>query len=359
MSVVAELRELGHLGGPATLDLLERVWVSCVREFYVLAPDGWTRAAREDLLAEFLSLKIADLTEAVVPVGNEASVAKVMKRIMRNWLVDQARKTDLGAVRLRLEELLRDGEHFHRPVPGDHRWALAGHAGPSFATEADLLEVAWAVPGVRSVRWRDAKRRPPMASGPDLVRVMTAVLTAAAGSVETATLVGVFRRRFAVVLTTFVSLEAVSGSGRGGSGGSAASPAPGALASAAHAGDGRSGAIRQGLVAAPDPDPVELAAAGELAAAVFAQLSDRERRVLTIMGDIERVQQVLSVGRSVAYLTVQRLTATLAALAGKDVDHEALVAELVRLADRIWPDDPCVATSGAPASMKPSGGATA
>jgi hypothetical protein len=304
VSVTDELTQLGHLGGPGTMAMLTSRWRSAVKPMYVLEPaGGWSPAAREDLLHDFLAEKLEDLTDAVVAVRDDAvAVVKVTSRIMRHWLIDKARKSDAGAVRLRLEELLRGDPMFVQPDGHRTRWALAGSEAIRDADIETLLEAAEAVPGIRPVRWKDPNRRPPMASGPDLVRVLHAVLECAGGSVETATLVAVFHRRFAVTMTTLVPLE-------------------------------DDDTLGDRLAAPPTITSVGLDDAATRAAQVYAQLSDREQRTLLHLDDHHAVQAELGVGRSIAYTVIGRVRAALQALAGEDVDHVAVVAALVRLAE--------------------------
>jgi hypothetical protein len=131
MSVIDEVAGLGHLGGQATMGMLTARWRGATRQVYVLAPPGgWDEESRLDLLHEFLSERLEDLTDTLIAVGaDEEALLKRTSRIMKNWLIDQARKTDTGAIRLRLEELLRADPGFLQ-LPGHaQRWALAGVAG--------------------------------------------------------------------------------------------------------------------------------------------------------------------------------------------------------------------------------------
>lgn len=328
MSVTDELTNLAHLGGPATIAMLRSRWRSALKKFLVLEPSGgWTRDARENLLHEFLADKLEDLTDAVVTVrDDEVAVLKVASRIMHNWLIDQARKTDTGAVRFRLEELLQAHDRFVRPPGQGQRWALVGAEGISGVDLETLVAAARAVPGIRPVRWRDDNRRAPMASGPDLIRVLEAVLECAGGSVEIGVLGAVFRRRFAVSIITHVPLD-------------------------------EDDTLPDRLAAPTAASAAELGEAVERAAQVYAQLSDRERRILLHLDDYHSVQGILGLGRSAAYTVIGRVKAALRGLAGEDVDLAAVVAELVRLADEEaatsasdgGPDDGTFATSATPA----------
>lgn len=306
MTITDELVELGHLGGRATTEMLTVRWRSATKQLYVLEPPGgWNDENRLDLLHEFLSERLRDLTDALIAVGpDEETVLKVTSRIMKNWLIDQARKTDTGAIRLRLEELLRADPGFVQPSGHAQRWALTGMDRTEVGRddEDSLLVAALAVPSVKPVRWRDENRRAPLASGPDLIRVLTAVLGCAGpGGIEIGMLTRVFQRRFGVAVTSHVPLDADD-------------------------------TLPDRIAAPIMADAGEEPAAAARAAEVYAQLSDRERRILLHLDDRRQVEQILNVGRSVAYNLIARVRATLSALAAEDVDAEALVVELVRLA---------------------------
>ncbi|AEA26489.1 hypothetical protein Psed_4329 [Pseudonocardia dioxanivorans CB1190] len=320
MTVADELRELGHLGGVATMAMVSERWRSAIKPLFVLEPPGgWDEDSTQDLLHEFLRERLEDLTDALIAAGTDEEVLlKVTSRIMRNWLIDQARKTDTGAVRVRLEELLGGNGEFVRLSDRPARWALADLAGTEAGRDdADsLYTAAMAVANVKPVRWRDKNRRAPMASGPDLVRVLIAVLRCAGpAGLEIGVLTHVFLRRFGVVVISHVPLE-------------------------------DDDTLRDRMIAPREFDIDEERGAAARAAEVYAQLSDRERRILLHLDDRPRVEQLLDVGRSVAYTHISRVREVLAALSGEDIDIAAVAAELVRLAQEdVSPDDVHDATS--------------
>lgn len=145
------------------------------------------------------------------------------------------------------------------------------------------------------------------------------------GGLEIGLLTRVFQRRFAVIVISAVPLD-------------------------------DDDTLPERLAALVTPDPAEDSAAAARAADVYAQLSDRERRILLFLDDRAKVQEILEVGRSVAYTHIGRVRATLAALAGQDLDVEAVAAELVRLAKAdAAPDDVQDATSGSSATSDAKG----
>lgn len=329
MTMAEELGQSGHLGGPATIEILTARWRSAIRPMYVLQPlGGWDDESRLDLFHEFVSERLRELTDALIAVGpDEVAMLKLTSRIMKHWLIGRARKTDTGAIRLRLEELLSGDSTFLRLPGHTHRWVLAdmAEAEVGHGDEDSLLAAARTVPNVKPVRWRDESRRAPMASGKDLTRVLAAVLGCAGpGGVETGVLTHIFQRRFAVTVSSDVPLD-----------------------------DEDSLADR--LAAPVMTNPAGESVAAGRAAEVYAQLSDRERRILLHLDDRRRVELILNVGRSVAYTHIARVRATLAALAGEDLDVEAVVAELVRLAEAdAVPDDAQGATSEPPGTTPPT-----
>jgi hypothetical protein len=320
VTITDELVELGHLGGRATTEMLTARWRSTTRQFPVLEPPGgWNDDNRLDMLHEFLCDRLHDLTDALVAVGaDEEAVLKVASRIMKNWLIDQARRTDIGAIRLRLEQLLRTEPRFRQLHSRSPRWVLVDTAEvePGRDDEDSLVGAAMTVTDVKPVRWSDETRRAPMASGPDLVRVLTAVLRCAgSGGLEIGMLTRVFRRRFRTIVTMHVPLDAD---------------------------DTLADRVAAPVTSSTAPGCREAARAVE----VYTQLSDRERRILLHLDDRREVEQILQVGRSVAYHHISRLRATLTALAGEDLDVDAVVTELVGLALRdAAPDDGRDATS--------------
>lgn len=328
MTIASELAELGHLGGPATMKMLKDRWWSATSQVNALRPQGgWDGDNRQDLLHEFLRERLADLTDQLVTIGaDEEALRKMTSRIMKNWLIDQARKTDMGAIRVRLEALLKGSPKFARTTA--QRWTLADtpDLGSRRGDEASLLVAAWAVRDVRPVRWSDTNRRAPMANGLDLTRVMAAVLGCAGpDGVEIGLLARVFRRRFGVVLVSHVPLEADD-------------------------------TLAGRLLAPSEVDTREMSAAFVRAAEVYTQLSDRERRILLCLDDHHRVMEILQVRRTVAYNHIKRIRAVLAALAGEDLDFDAVVAELVRLARAdAAPDDNQGQTSEPSMTTTPTG----
>ena len=196
-----EVQTLGRLD-EAGVKLLCALMAEETRRFVVLRPPGgWARDEIESLVSEFFIKKGQSLTADLVTIGvTPEVVGKVTRRWIRNFLIDRARGTPLGRIRRKLEEdMLGQYPEFLQVPPGEEgagRWYLAGQ--PSYPYGGDftpLIEAAYAVPGVKAVRW-SGPRRPPLTSDASLRAIVAAVLTAAGGSLEVAQLVHVVAQRF-------------------------------------------------------------------------------------------------------------------------------------------------------------------
>ncbi|MGH3567109.1 MAG: hypothetical protein ACRDRH_13975 [Pseudonocardia sp.] len=196
-----ETQQHGHLGQQGLLLLAEIVRQELWRFPVLLAPGArWTDELVTEWVHDFFVAKGKAVTVALLAqTVDEASMGRYLRKAVRHFLVDAARNTDLGAIRRKAEDLLATSPAFER-VPagavGAGRWHLAGQDVPPHGRDlAPLVAAAYAVPGVRAVRWT-GRRRAPLASDESLVAILRSVLTAAAGSVEIGELTSVLARRF-------------------------------------------------------------------------------------------------------------------------------------------------------------------
>src|SRR5258708_39232692 len=85
--------------------------------------------------------------------SDDESVGRLLRKSLRNWLIDRVRRTSRGALRRRLTRLISEDERFEavpEGQPGAGRWRLAGTAGaPPGAPFAPPRAAAWGIPGVR------------------------------------------------------------------------------------------------------------------------------------------------------------------------------------------------------------------
>src|SRR5258708_492331 len=158
-----EVQVLGRLD-EACVKLLCALMREETRRFTVLCPPGgWDRDAVDGFVSEFFIEKVEKLTADLVTIGvTPQVVAKVMRRWVRNFLIDRARGTPLGRIRRKIEEdMLGQYPEFLRVPVGEvgaGRWYLAGQPSYPYGGDfAPLISAAYAVPGVKAVRWR---RRP-------------------------------------------------------------------------------------------------------------------------------------------------------------------------------------------------------
>jgi hypothetical protein len=221
------------------------------------------------------------LTADLVTIGvTPQVVGKVMRRWIRNFLIDRARDTPLGRIRRKLEEdVLGQYPEFLQVLAGEEgagRWCLAGQPSYLYAGDfAPLIEAAYGVPGVKAVRW-SGPRRPPLTSDASLRAIVAAVLAAAGGSLEVAQLVHVVAQRFPA----------------------AAEPEDSMI--------GDDTLDRVTRVGKDDPGfALEI---GESIREVYDQLSPSQRALVPYLEcDIKVVMEVLNVGRSRAYEAVKQV----------------------------------------------------
>ena len=298
-----EVQTLGRLD-EAGVKLLYALMAEETRRFVVLRPPGgWDRDEIEDFVSEFFIEKGQSLTADLVMLGvTPEVVGKVTRRWIRNFLIDRARGTPLGRIRRKLEEdMLSQYPEFLRVSPGEEgagRWYLTGQ--PSYPYGGDftpLIEAAYAVPGVKAVRW-SGPRRPPLTSDASLRAIVAAVLTAAGGSLEVAQLVHVVAQRFpAAAEPEDVTIDDDTFD--------------------------RTTRIHK-------DDPALASETGESVSAVLDQLSPSQRALVPYLDrDVNAVMEVLNVGRSRAYEATRHLKGLLERLLPDDETRAVVYAAVV------------------------------
>jgi hypothetical protein len=298
-----EVQTLGRLD-EACVKLLCALMAEETRRVAVLRPPGgWESDEVEGLVSEFFIKKGQRLTADLVTIGiTPEVVGKMMRRWIRNFLIDRARDTPLGRIRRKLEEdMLGQYPEFLQVPPGEEsagRWYLAGQ--PSYPYGGDftpLIEAAYAVPGVKAVRW-SGPRRPPLTSDASLRAIVAAVLTAAAGSLEVAQIVHVVAQRFpAAAEPEDVTID-----------------------------DDTFDRVTR----MERDDPGFAFETGESIGAVLDQLSPSQRALVPYLDrDINAVMEVLNVGRSRAYEAVRHLKGVLDRLLPDDETRAVVYTAVV------------------------------
>lgn len=134
--LVEELRALGSFS-PATVDLLDTAREELGR-FLGLTADG--ASTFEDFAYDFFLDRGKALTAAIrLEAEDDAALGRMIRRWLRNWLIDLNSQTALGALRDRLEKRMsRDGRFGRAPV--GHYWRL--NDGPAEAGAVDVAALA-------------------------------------------------------------------------------------------------------------------------------------------------------------------------------------------------------------------------
>ena len=115
---------------------------------------GWTKDAIWEWTQSFYAAKGTAVTAGMLAqTGDVASMARYLRRSVRHFLVDEARKTPIGAVRRKLEELVAATPEFVQVpagTPGAGRWQLDGEPQPPYGDELrPLVAAAYSVRGCR------------------------------------------------------------------------------------------------------------------------------------------------------------------------------------------------------------------
>jgi hypothetical protein len=276
------------------------------RRFPVLLDRGaiWTEDQVLDWTQSFFAAKGPAVTAGVLAQASDVnSMARYLRRSVRHFLVEQARKTPIGAVRRKIEDLLAANPTFARVpagTPGAGRWQLAGDPQLPYGGELrPLVAVAYAVPDVEAVRW-SGPRRVPLARDGSLVAILRSVLEAAAGSLEVAQLTAVLIERFPL----------------------AAEPADAAL-------DDK---LFDRVVAPLEERPDIVVEVSDRAREVYEQLSPSQRALLPNLDKpVADQEQILGVGRSQAYAASGKLKALLRELVPDDALRTEVTMEVLRL----------------------------
>jgi hypothetical protein len=151
--------------------------------------DTWSAEAVKEVAHEFLVHRRTPkrLAWLMVHTSDDASMQRAFLRIVHNYLRDVGRTTEVGRLVVRIDTVLADSEYFARQ---DGRWALSDASRAASAVPPRELRVAAeSVEEVTVPRWSDtARRSQPHADAASIRRLCRAVLLAAAGSLDTATL---------------------------------------------------------------------------------------------------------------------------------------------------------------------------
>jgi hypothetical protein len=300
VSAYAELLESGKPGA-LTLDLLCRLGKQVTRTSRFPPPDGftsWTDDAVDELICAMFVEKPQLVVGCMITAHDDASLERLLLTAIKNWLIDQAKATEVGKLRRRLENVLRGDPRFASAKTGQDRWALTEHVSTVWQGVIEQLHAAaHRVRGVRITRWNNAGPTP-RETKEALVAVAYGVLWEARGSVPAQDLSKVIAARFQLQPSpTFVKLSSD---------------------------------------AALEParfDPATAAVCTAAARDLWASLSPDEQTVVPMMAaDPEDVAARLSIGPRTAAAVQAAVREKLRLATVDDEDFETIIGGLLRLA---------------------------
>lgn len=188
MSAYDELRDSGFLGPEGARMLYRSVrLIGMGRGFPPPAGhDSWSAEAVREVAHEFLVHRRTPkrLAWLLLHTSDDASMQRALLRIVHNYLRDVGRTTEVGRLVVRIDSVLAVDDSFERR---EGRWSLAGASmAASGVPPRELRAAAESVDEVTVPRWSDSARRAhPHADARSIRRLCTAVLQAAAGSLDT------------------------------------------------------------------------------------------------------------------------------------------------------------------------------
>ncbi len=199
VTALDELRA-GQVGG-RFLALLQRTIraVAVARNFP--APDDrarWDEAAVAQTVADFLADPAASrrLTDLATHCRTEDGLRRRLQATVQNFLADGGRRTPVGRLVLRINEVLAHDDRFERRGRG---WAVVGMDGEPAAVDLDALVAASApVEVVVPSAWTTGSRQSPDIDAPSVVKLVEALLEAAGGPLSTGVLAQVTARRLGI-----------------------------------------------------------------------------------------------------------------------------------------------------------------
>lgn len=312
MSAIAELR--AGAAGPAFVTELQRTLraVGIARNFP--PPDGherWDADAVRSATSEFLADAQTPrrLTDLALSCASDQALRARLQGTVRNFLADLGRRTPIGKLVVRINDVLVHDPAFVR-VAG--RWAVAGGPTTPGADDPDALGRAiLGVPVVVPSWGHEVARNAPVADRTTMVTLCRTLLDTAGGTLTVRTLARAIGYRLGLGQAP-LSLEV-----------EALDPPGPPTASSPTAADA-TGAEALRLVRATE---------------VLAQLGDRERLSVAYPEySVRELGPILGTGPSQSHLIRRRAVETIRAELLDDDDAEAVALLVIELA-RMWADE--------------------
>lgn len=306
MSPRDELLTTGRLGNAGAVLLYNTVRLVGLSRGFPPPEDrqSWDEPAVHAVAHDFLQSTRGPkrLLDIALRSVDDRSFERLLEAAVTNHLRDEARKTDLGKLIVRVKDVLRSTPEFVAVAGGEERWALAGASSePSLATPTELATATGRVKVVIPP-WSSATRDAPLADRDSMVRLIQAVLTAARGSLTPVDL--------AHALTTRLEHRRAPLTIELDSADSVYEPP------------------------APDADPASRTASDIRATEMFNGLSDRERIIVATLDlNVHDLGALINTGKSQAAHLRQRLLDRLRGEMEGDTDPEQTASALAGLCD--------------------------
>ncbi|MEU8926208.1 hypothetical protein AB0D10_35645 [Kitasatospora sp. NPDC048545] len=310
-SAFEELSQTGELGY-ASLELLRRLVHQVRRTYGFPPPEGhseWSDPAAYDLINAMLARKGEGrkfVTSCLVLAVDDASLERLFLTSVRNFLIDEAKKTPRGKLRRRIARLMSEDSAYRKVAGPPPRWTLVEHADGAVWQGGfdDLIAQAVRITGVGITRWNHSGPTPKQTVHA-LKTVLLGVLRYARGAVREEELARVLEARFELLAPArFTTLYADEGA-------------------VSELSDQRAAAITA----------VPVAAEG-VADDIWQRLTLNERLLLPhLEEDAHHAAQLLEIRYRHAAAVLSNLKTKLRAALSSDVDQWAVMAALLRRGD--------------------------
>ena len=189
MNAREELLSTGRLGPVGAELLYETVQLVAVSRRFP-PPEGsvmWDADAVASEAHDFVQgdRGVKRLLDVAVRSVDDRSFRRLLEAAVTNHLRDVARRTDMGKLIVRVKEVLRSSPHFRRvSAASGEAWTLADGADELSVVAAPALARAAHGVAVDVPAWSSSTRDAPLADFASFVRLMSAVLAAADGSLD-------------------------------------------------------------------------------------------------------------------------------------------------------------------------------
>lgn len=304
MTARMELCETGQLGVLGAEALYRSVLVTAVAHNFPppAGSEHWNEAAVAEVAHEFLTgpKGLARMTELALRSDDDRSFARLLDAAVLNHLRDIARRTDRGRLIRRIKEVMSDDDRFERAPQGQDWWHLAEQPAQASTVALEDIEPELRQVDVVVPRWSSEERNAPVADRNTLADLLSAALLRAAGALTDADLAELVSRRIdtrrSPLTVELETLEAVS------------------------------------EPAAPEPPTAEQVIGRAEAVAIFNNLSDVARIILTVADQpVREIGLAVGMGKSQAAEQRRRLYADLRTTLEESDDAPAVLEELTAL----------------------------